>query len=117
MPIALIVEDEAIIAMDLATELQDLGVDVAGVAKTYEQALELAGRAVPDLAVVDIVLNGAAHGMRIAEALVARGVKVLMISGSMDMRHRPKDLAFLSKPWNRDDLAEMIGGMLTVDAA
>jgi CheY-like chemotaxis protein len=107
MPTALIVEDEAIIALDLASELRALGLDILGLAKTYEQAMEIAARTLPDIAIVDLVLNGMSHGAKIATVLRARGVRVLITSGS---EHPPAhaDMAFLPKPWGRDELVRAL---------
>jgi two-component system, response regulator PdtaR len=114
MPTALIVEDEAVIALDLASELQSLGFDVLGLAKTREHALEIVARTVPDLAIVDVILNGAAQGLSIAEDLRARGVKVLLVSGSIDLPAQGVRVV-LSKPWTRDDLVREVG-LLTAAA-
>jgi DNA-binding response OmpR family regulator len=114
MATALIVEDEAIIALDLAAELHALGLNILGLARTYEQAMEIAGRTLPDIAIVDLMLNGVAHGARIARDLGARGVRVLVVSGG----ERPQDcgnVTFVSKPWNRNDLTCALG--LAAEAA
>jgi CheY-like chemotaxis protein len=107
MPTALIVEDEAVIALDLAPELTALGLDILGFARSYDQAMEMAGRVLPDIAVVDLVLNGLAHGARVARELGARGVRILIVSGS-ERSPDLGDVAFLSKPWRRDDLARAL---------
>lgn len=57
-PRALIVEDEAVIAMALELFLEELGCDVAGVAGNVQQALELATTGDFDLAFLDVNLNG-----------------------------------------------------------
>ena len=108
MPTALIVEDEAVIALDLASELETLGLDILGLAKTYDQAMEILARALPDIAVVDLVLNGVAHGARIAAFLRARGVRVLITSGAERMPEHAGSI-FLAKPWDRDDLMRALG--------
>ena len=108
MPSALIVEDEAVIALDLASELTALGLDVLGLAKSYEQAMEIVGRVLPDIAIVDVVLNGLADGVRVAKDLRARGVRVLVTSGG----ERTQDYGeadFLAKPWDRADLMRALG--------
>jgi two-component system, response regulator PdtaR len=107
MPTALIVEDEAIIALDLAAELQAFGLDILGPAKTYEQAMEIVSRTLPDIAIVDVVLNGLAHGSRIAADLRTRGVRVLVTSGGEPSADC--DAVFLAKPWTRDDLMHALG--------
>jgi DNA-binding response OmpR family regulator len=108
---AVIVEDEALIALDLEAELQGFGIDVLGMARTADEALELARRCRPDLAIVDLMLNGRAKGAQIADALRAQGAKVLMVTGADAAQARANGHAFLSKPWNRDDLARAIGAL------
>ncbi len=50
----LIVEDEFIVAEDLARMLQSLGYDVAGPAATTDKALKIVASANPDLVFMDI---------------------------------------------------------------
>ncbi|MGA1540654.1 MAG: response regulator, partial [Chthoniobacterales bacterium] len=57
-PRILIVEDEAITAMDLAAELRGLGYDVCGTADTAEGAIEAVEREAPNLVLMDIRLGG-----------------------------------------------------------
>ncbi len=116
MPTALIVEDEAVIALDLASEFQSLGFEVLGIAKSYEQALEIAGRGTPDVAIVDLVLNGSAQGRRLAEDLRARGVRVLVVTGSADLHLVGDGQACLTKPWHREDLIRAIGTLTALAA-
>ena len=52
----LIIEDNALIALDLETQMEDLGCDVVGVAVTAAQAIDTARRTLPDLALVDLQL-------------------------------------------------------------
>jgi CheY-like chemotaxis protein len=50
----LIVEDQAIIAFDLASKIQRLGYEVAGITETGEEAIELARHLRPSLVLMDI---------------------------------------------------------------
>jgi DNA-binding response OmpR family regulator len=114
MTTALIIEDEAIIALDLAAELRAFGLDILGLARTYEQAMEVTLRRLPDIAIVDLMLGGVAHGARIARDLGARGVRVVVVSGG----ERPRDCGdatFIAKPWSRRDLISALG--IAADAA
>jgi DNA-binding response OmpR family regulator len=111
MPKALIVEDEAIIALDLASELEAMGFEIVGFAKSYEGALEFAQRCPPDIAIVDLMLSGAAQGARVAQDLRARGVKVLVVSGDSTAAVEDGG-ASLIKPWNRADLVKAIGALM-----
>ena len=74
----LIVEDEVIIAMALEDSLLDLGYRVAGRATTGQRAVELAMETEPDLALIDIRLNGDMDGVEAAEK-ISRRLKIPVI--------------------------------------
>ncbi len=59
----LIVEDEAIIALDLRRTLEELGCAPLPVAATAEQAVEAARAADPDMILMDVVLKGERSGI------------------------------------------------------
>lgn len=59
----MVVEDEAIIALDLKTKLTEFGYDVTGVTDSSDEALELMGSNRPDLVLMDIVLRGEDNGI------------------------------------------------------
>ena len=65
----LIVEDEAIIAMDIAMQLRDLGYEPLGPAVTGDEAIEIAGRLRPQLVLMDIHLDGPMDGIDAAQAI------------------------------------------------
>jgi two-component system, response regulator PdtaR len=66
---AIIVEDEILIALALEAEMKDLGFDVCGLAANAKQAIAMAMEDKPDLAVMDIYLNGARDGIATARVL------------------------------------------------
>lgn len=77
----LIVEDEYIIAADLAQSLEELGVTVIGPAGSVADALTLmAGEPAIDAAVLDVTL-GAEKITPVADALRARGVPFIFATG------------------------------------
>ncbi len=65
----LIVEDEAIIAEDLAGKIRNMGYEVAGRTATGEEGLELARQHMPDLVLMDIRLAGAMDGIEAAQRI------------------------------------------------
>jgi PAS domain S-box-containing protein len=65
----LIVEDEAIVALDLRTQLEDLGYDVIGIADQAEDALKIAAAQRPDLVLMDVRLKGPTDGIHTAGIL------------------------------------------------
>ncbi|CCO23164.1 HD domain-containing phosphohydrolase [Maridesulfovibrio hydrothermalis] len=67
----LIVEDEAIVALDIKGRLNALGYTVIGIAPSGEKALKLATEHIPDLILMDIMLEGAMDGIDTAAAITA----------------------------------------------
>jgi PAS domain S-box-containing protein len=67
----LIVEDEAVSALDIKSTLINLGYHVAGVASTGEQAIEIVDAKVPDLILMDISLAGKFSGIDAAEKILS----------------------------------------------
>jgi len=59
----LLVEDEAILAMEMTHLVAELGHTITGVAMTQEQALEFARRDPPDLIILDIHLADGSSGI------------------------------------------------------
>lgn len=68
----LIVEDELIIAADIASRLSRLGYVVAGQADRADSAVRLAGEIQPDLVLMDIRLRGSVDGVSAAEEIRSR---------------------------------------------
>lgn len=65
----LIIEDEIIVARDLQSMVEKAGYEVCGLATTAEEALELASKLKPDLALVDIIIKGSTDGIEIAQKI------------------------------------------------
>lgn len=59
----LVVEDEAIVALDIERRLKNLGYAVAGTASTAQEAVRLAAQESPDLVLMDIRLRGSTDGI------------------------------------------------------
>lgn len=62
----LVVEDEALVAMDIKYTLEHLGYTVTGIATTGEEAIRAAGTQKPDAVLMDIVLGGGIDGIQAA---------------------------------------------------
>ncbi len=79
-PSVLILEDEALIALDLHDELRDAGYEVAGPFTTCAAALSWLQTATPDTAILDAALkDGPCRA--IAQELTRREVPFLIYSG------------------------------------
>jgi len=81
----LIVEDETIVAMDLAQLLEHLGYRVAGVASTGSEAIDAATTLNPDLILMDIHLKGPMDGIEAARAIGERfSVPIIFLTAHGD---------------------------------
>src|SRR3954452_18950527 len=68
----LVVEDEAIVALDIARQLSRLGYELAGTTGAAEKAVILAGQLRPDLVLMDIHLAGPMDGIEAATLIRER---------------------------------------------
>lgn len=98
----MIVEDEALLSLDLEQTLVDAGLEVVGIAATEKQALSLAEARQPDLALVDIQLSDGPSGIRIARQLAVQGrTSVVFMTANTAML--PEDFAgaigVIAKPY------------------
>ena len=109
----LIVEDEAIIALEIDAILTDTGHSVVGIARDVATALAIAAAQRPDLALVDLNLANTASGAIAARHLLEMyGVPVIFVSGNpTDCRRvglQAGALGCLSKPFNDAELVQAI---------
>ncbi len=65
-PTVLIVEDEAILALDLGQKIEELGYAVLGIVASGEQAVAMALEKQPDLVLMDVHLQGGMDGLEAA---------------------------------------------------
>ena len=109
----LVVEDEALIRMDLAEMLTEEGYVVAGEAGDGEQALELARRLHPDLVIMDIKMpkmDGITAATSIVEERIAPVVMLTAFS-QRELIEQARDagaMAYLVKPFARHELVPAI---------
>ena len=68
-PRILVVEDERLVAMDIRNAVNQSGYDVVGIAASGEEAVRLAEEFRPDVALMDIVLEGQGDGVKAAAYL------------------------------------------------
>ena len=71
-PGILIVDDNAVLAEDMARSLRNMGYDVVGSVSSGEEAVQVAEATRPDLVLMDIVLQGGIDGMEAAKRIVTR---------------------------------------------
>jgi PAS domain S-box-containing protein len=81
----LIVEDEAIIAMEIESQLQSLGYEVTSIVDTGEKAIEKAEKDKPDLILMDIRIKGKMDGIDTAETIRNKyGIPVIFSTAYLD---------------------------------
>jgi PAS domain S-box-containing protein len=81
----LIVEDEAIVALDLKQQLVGLGYEIVGMASSGEQAMELVAKRTPGLLLMDVRLQGDLDGIEVAEAILRdHHVPVIFLTSHSD---------------------------------
>ena len=110
----LVVEDDFLVALEMESALTDAGFAVAGVAATCEDAIELAVRARPRLAVMDIRLAGDRDGIDTALRLFAEmGIRSIFATAHQDEQARRRaapavPLGWLQKPYAMASLVGLV---------
>ncbi|XDD51502.1 response regulator [Leptospira sp. WS92.C1] len=114
-PSILIVDDEWLIAFNLQVSLQKLGYQIAGTARTADEALDLAERTKPDLILMDIRIEGELDGIQAAERIQKRmDVPVIFMTAFADDEtfNRAVDKAsmfgYIAKPFQPQALKNSI---------
>src|SRR5687768_12497785 len=87
----MIVEDEALLALELESEVEAAGHEVVGQAASSHKAYELADRASPDFAFVDIQLLDGPTGIEVGRFLSSKNVPFVFVSGNL--KRIPEDFA------------------------
>lgn len=110
----LIVEDEALIGLDLAYALEDEGFETVGVARDMHGALKIAESGLVDLATMDVQLASDADGVDTAIALwELYAIPSVFVSGSLDQSTRARaararPVGFIDKPVSSDTVVEFV---------
>jgi PAS domain S-box-containing protein len=106
----LIVEDEAIVADDLADTLRSMGYVVVAIARSGEHAVEIAGDLVPDLVLMDIRLGGAMDGVEAAGRIRHnRDVPIIYLTAHSDKEttrraKQTEPFGYIIKPFKAPEL-------------
>jgi len=112
----LIIEDEALIAMDLEHLVEELGHRVVGVARTQSKALALAKVRVPGLILADIHLADNSSGLdAVNELLRSLEVPVIFITAYPERfltGERPEPAFLIAKPFQPSAVSAIISQAL-----
>jgi CheY-like chemotaxis protein len=109
-PLILIVEDEALVAMLIEDTVGDLGCRVAGPVANVADGLAILEREVVDGAILDVNLGGRELVYPLAEALSARGIPFVFVTGygAEGLDPRFSSTPVLQKPFHPATLEKMV---------
>ena len=109
----MIIEDEAIIAMDLAAIIGEAGHRVTGIASTRGEAVTLAARERPDLVLADIQLADNSSGIDAINDILAQfgTLPVIFISAFPERLltgEKPEPAFVITKPFTEDQVRSAV---------
>nr|WP_281373737.1 response regulator [Parvularcula dongshanensis] len=107
----LLVEDEALVAMELELAIENVGAEVIGPASTLARAEEATRAERIDAAILDINLNGQ-DVFPVADYLVARGIPFVFQTGHgqrRDLVERYPDVPICKKPQPSSAVLQALG--------
>jgi CheY-like chemotaxis protein len=119
-PVVLVVEDERLIARDLAMLLADSGYTPVGPATTGDQAIEMAGRLRPQLVLMDVHLGSGMDGITAAQAIREQfDIPCVFLSAfaageMLDRAKLAKPAGFLGKPFTEEEMSAVISAAFKV---
>jgi DNA-binding response OmpR family regulator len=115
----LIVEDEAIIAMDLQETLAEAGYAVIAAVASGEEALALCAKETPDLVLMDVHLQGQLTGIETAQQLrKSYAIPSVLLTAHYDpatlaASQQAGVFAYLIKPYDQRELCATLATALT----
>jgi DNA-binding response OmpR family regulator len=110
----LVVEDEMLIALDLAEIVETGGGRVMGPAPSVGEALALVAHEAPDAAILDVNLVDG-EVTPVLDALLAQAVPVLLYTGggaTSEILLRKPDIAIIRKPARAAQILSSLGALL-----
>lgn len=114
----LILDDELIIAMALADDLEDEGFEIVGPFNTLEKAVAAVDEQEPDGALLDVNLGRGRTSFDLAEKLENRGVPFAFVTGYSETNSIAAEFSnapVLGKPVRPDEVADAMRRMLRGD--
>ena len=101
----LVVEDEAITALDLKYSLEEIGYEVIDTVDTGQDAIDIAEEKRPDVVLMDIKLKGDMEGFEAAEVISQWNIPIIYLTANTDTDTFEKSnikgsYGFVSKPYD-----------------
>lgn len=109
----MIIEDEAIISMDIAAIVREMGHEVTGIAATRTEAVDLASRECPDLILADIQLADRSSGIDAVNDILkmVHDVPVIFITAFPERLltgARPEPAFLITKPYHEEQVRSAV---------
>lgn len=109
----MIIEDEAIIAMDLTSIVEDMGHTVISTARTRTEAVEMAQNDPPDLVLADIQLADNSSGVDAVNDILRNldGLPVIFITAFPERLltgERPEPAFMITKPYTEEQVRSAV---------
>lgn len=109
----MVIEDEAIIAMDISGIVEQMGHEVTGVARTRDAAVRLAKKQPPDLILADIQLADKSSGIDAVNDILADlgELPVVFITAFPERLltgDRPEPAFLITKPYTEDQVQSAV---------
>lgn len=102
----MIVEDEALLALELELEVESAGHVVVGTAASRKAAFDIIDQTVPDFAFVDVHLSDGPSGIDIGRRLAERSIPFVFVTGNV--KRIPEDfvgaIGAIEKPYTMNGL-------------
>jgi DNA-binding response OmpR family regulator len=118
----LIIEDETIISFGYRLQLEQMGMDVMGMARSSDEARTLMSSERPDIILMDVYLKGEMNGLELADRIHANDeIPIIFLTAStkpevVDGIRALKGCHYLSKPIDPDSLSGLLHTMVREDA-
>ncbi|MBK6541872.1 MAG: response regulator [Flavobacteriales bacterium] len=110
----LIIEDEAIISFGYRLQIERMGFEVIGVARSSAEAEALIALERPDLMIMDVYLKGPKTGLELAQEIHAKDpIPVVFLTAStkpevVEAIRALKGSQYLAKPISSDGLSDVL---------
>lgn len=109
----MIIEDEAIIAMDIRAIVTEMGHKVTGIARTRAEAVSLAAASRPDLILADIQLADNSSGIDAVNDILGQfdEIPVIFITAFPERLltgHRPEPAFLITKPFTEEQVRSSV---------
>lgn len=102
----MIVEDEALLALELELEVEAAGHEVVGIAASRKAAFDIIDEGEPDFAFVDVHLSDGPTGIDIGRRLADKDVPFVFVTGNI--KRIPEDfvgaIGAIEKPYTMNGL-------------